>query len=439
MQMCGSAEQQYGGSGRVKISGNEKIYICIDLKSFYASVECVEMGLDPLEADLVVADPSRTERTICLAVSPHLKAQGVRNRCRVYEIPKNLEYIMAPPRMRKYIEYSSRIYSVYLKYVAEEDIHVYSIDECFMDVTSYMGPRGMSPRQFAQTIMNDILVTTGITATCGIGSNMYLAKVALDIISKHAADRIGMLTEESYRAQLWDHLPLDDFWMISSGTVRKLERYGIRTMMEIAHADVRLLRSLFGINYELLYDHAWGRESATIADIKNCVPKSSSLSSGQVLHEGYDIPGARLLVTEMAELLSLDLVSQHKTANSVTMTLSYSFTSGISPAHGTLSLGARTNSTKRILETVRALYDRIAVNDFPVYHVHVCFNNVTEDNDCQYNIFSPPSEQDRECDLQSAIVDIRGKYGKNSIFKGMNLLEGAKTIERNAQIGGHSA
>lgn len=417
----------------------QKTYLCIDLKSFYASVECVEMGLDPLEADLVVADPERTDRTICLAVSPHLKAQGVKNRCRVYEIPKNIDYIMAPPRMQKYIDYSARIYGIYLKYVSQEDIHVYSIDEVFMDITRYMQPRNQTPRAFAIMIMQDVLNTTGITATCGIGTNLYLAKIALDIISKHADDHIGELTEETYCNQLWDHEPLDDFWMIASGTVNRLARYGIRTMRDITLTPPQLLYKLFGINAELIIDHAWGRETATIADIKAYKPKNNSLSTGQILHEGYDRAGARLLIMEMAESLSIELAGKGCVTNSITVGLAYSFSLGLKPAHGTISLGIMTSSTKKIVEAAGALYDRISVIDSPVYHVQICFNNVKEADTLQYDMFSPPDRQEKERELQKAIVDIKGKYGKNGIFKGMNLLEGAKTLERNAQIGGHRA
>ena len=265
----------------------ERTYLCIDLKSFYASVECVERGLDPMKAKLVVADPSRTEKTICLAVTPALKALGVKNRCRVFQIPKGIDYITAPPRMALYLDYSARIYSIYLKYAAPEDIHVYSIDEVFMDVTDYLPARKMDARQFAVTIMADIKNTLGITATCGIGSNLYLAKVALDIISKHASDFIGILSEDSYRETLWNHRPMTDFWRIGEGTVRRLERLGIQTMGEVAHADERVLYKTFGIDAELLIDHAWGRESTTMADIKNYVPETHSLSSGQVLSCGY--------------------------------------------------------------------------------------------------------------------------------------------------------
>ena len=451
----------------------ERCYLCIDLKSYYASVECVERGLDPLKTNLVVSDPTRTDRTICLAVSPSLKALGVPGRPRLYEViekvaeinrarllraPRRrfhgsswnaeelkkdpaleLSYIVAPPQMTHYMACSGRIHQIMLKYVAEEDIHVYSNDEAFLDVTRYMGPWHMDRKQFAQMILRDILETTGITATCGIGENLYLAKIALDIISKHAADYIGILSEEDYRETLWDHLPLTDFWSVSHGTVRRLASMGLQTMRDIAHGNERFLYKEFGVNAQLLIDHAWGREPATMADIKAYVPREQSLSSGQVLHTGYDIPGAKLLILEMAELLSLEMVDKGMATNSITITLAYSFSSDLRPATGTISTGPPTSSTKKILEHVAALYDRVAVNDVPVYHVGVCFNRVRDERDWQYDIFSSPEKQEAEKSLQRTIVSIKKKYGKNGIFKGMNLLEGAKTLERNAQVGGHRA
>lgn len=417
----------------------ERIYMCFDLKSFFASVECVERGLDPFEAKLIVADPSRGDRTICLAASPGIKKLGVRSRCRVYEIPKGIEYIMAPPRMQLYIDYSARIYGIYLKYAAKEDIHIYSIDEIFMDATDYMGARGLSPLDFARTIMRDVLETTGVTATCGIGTNLYLAKIALDVISKRSPEFIGVLDEESYRRQLWDHLPLTDFWRINVGTVNRLLHIGVRTMGELAHTDEALLYKTFGVDAQLLIDHAWGRESATIADIKAYAPRSSSLSTGQVLHEGHDRAGAKLLIMEMAELLSLELVKAGCAAGSVELILGYSFKAGVEAAHGSIPLERPTSSTKKLLEYTAALYDRLAVRDEPVYRLTVCFVRLVDEQELQYDMFSTPQAQEKEKRLQNAVIDIKKKYGKNGIFKGMNLLEGATTLERNRQIGGHRA
>ena len=448
-------------------------YMCIDLKSYYASVECVERGLDPLTTNLVVADPERTDRTICLAVSAGLKTFGVPGRPRLFEVIQQvreinrrrrdkapghrfkgkstdvielnqdpgleLDYIIAPPQMTHYMECSGRIYGILLKYVAKEDIHVYSIDESFLDITRYMGGRRLNARQFAQLIMEDILKTTGITSTVGLGSNLYLAKVAMDIFAKHCEDRICELTEESYRERLWDHLPLTDFWMISYGTVERLRRMGLATMRDVANCNEKWLRKSFGINSEILMLHAWGRDPVTMADIKSYVPKEQSLSSGQVLHEGYDIPGAKLLILEMAELLSLELVDKGLSTDSITISLAYSFRADIKPAHGTISIPTPTSSTNKILEYVGILYGRTALLDIPVYHVGIGFNRVRDEKSWQYDIFSPPEKQEKEKSLQKTIVGIKKKYGKNGIFKGMNLLPGGKTIERNAQVGGHRA
>lgn len=417
----------------------DKTYMCFDLKSFYASVECVARGLDPFRTCLVVADPSRGERSICLAVSPAMKALGVPGRCRVYEIPPGIDYIMATPRMQEYINVSARIYSVYMRYVAAEHIHVYSIDEVFMDVTDYMAARGLDQMGFARAIMADVLAETGITATCGIGSNLYLAKIALDIISKHSPEFIGVLTEETYREKLWDHLPLNDFWRVSRGTVARLSHLGIRTMRDICQADEALLYKAFGVDAQLLIDHAWGRETAGIEDIKAYVPMAHSLSTGQVLHEGYDIPGAKLLILEMAELLSLDLVEQGMAASTVDISLCYSYSLDRKPAHGSIRLDAPSSSTKMLLKYTAALYDKIAVTDEPVYRLNITFGALTPENSLQYDMFTDTEAQEKEKRLQEAVIDIKHKYGKNGIFKAMNLLKGAKTLERNQQIGGHRA
>lgn len=417
----------------------QRTYLCIDLKSFYASVECVERGLDPMQAKLVVADPDRTEKTICLAVTPALKAMGVTSRCRVFQIPKGIEYIMVPPRMALYIDYSARIYAIYLKYVAAEDIHVYSIDEVFMDVTDYLSSRQMDARQFALAILSDIKCTLGLTATCGIGSNLYLAKIALDIISKHSDDYVGVLTEESYRQKLWDHRPITDFWRVGSGTVRRLERLGIQTMREVAHANEKVLYKTFGIDAELLIDHAWGRESTTIADIKNYRPETHSISSGQVLSCGYGYEKGKIIVREMAEALALDLFDKGLVTNSITLSLGYSFSSGKPPVNGSISTQAPTCSVKAICGCTELLYDRIMLREEPIYRLNLCFNNVKQEQFCQYDMFSPPEMQEKERRLQRAVLSIKKKYGKNGIVKCMDLQEGATMMERNRQIGGHRA
>lgn len=415
----------------------EKVYICIDLKSFYASVECVERGLDALTTNLVVADPERTEKTICLAVSPSLKALGVKNRCRVFQIPKNIKYIMAQPRMKLYLEYSANIYSIYLKYIAKEDIHVYSIDEAFLDVTDYLAMYQITAKELSIRIMQDIKENTGITATCGIGTNLYLTKVALDITAKHVNDNIGYLDEESYRKTLWNHRPLSDFWRIGAGTVKRLESVGIFTMEQIAHADEKLLYRLFGIDAELLIDHAWGRETTTIADIKAYIPKNNSLTSGQVLSRDYKHEEGLLIIKEMTDLLCLELVEKGLVTESVSLMLGYSNELALEPVRGTVSLSVATNSARTIIPQVTGLYERIASKELSIRRVNLSFNNVMDEAYEQYDLFTDPAELERERKMQQAVLHIKNKFGKNAILKGMNLESSGTTIERNRQIGGH--
>lgn len=415
----------------------ERTYSCIDLKSFYASVECRERGLDPIKANLVVADPERTEKTICLAVSPAMKALGVPGRCRVFEIPEGIEYIMAPPRMQLYIDYSAAVYGIYLKYVSKEDIHVYSIDEVFIDMTDYLNLYQMSEKELSLRIMKDILDSTGITAAVGIGTNLYLAKVALDITAKHAADHIGILDEESYCRTLWDHKPLTDFWRIGRGTVDRLGRAGITTMGEIAHAQEDVLYRMFGVDAELLIDHAWGRESTTMADIKSYKSKDNSISSGQVLPRDYRFDEARLVTKEMADLLCLDLVGKGLAADSITLHVSYSYRMEKKSAHGTINLPSFTSSSRQIIAHTERLFDRIVDRYAPVRRISLTFNHVMDELYRQYNLFTSPEEEERERRLQKAILEIKEKFGKNAIVRGMDLQEGATTIERNSQIGGH--
>ena len=414
-----------------------RTYICIDLKSFYASVECRERNLDPMTTNLVVADPERTDKTICLAVSPAMKALGIPGRCRVFEIPEGLEYIMAPPRMQLYIDYSAEIYAVYLKYIAKEDIHVYSIDEVFMDVTDYLAMYEMDAKELAVRIMTDVLETTGITATAGIGTNLYLAKVALDITAKHVPDHIGILDEESYCRTLWDHKPLTDFWRIGKGVSNRLERSGIRTMGEIAHADEDLLYRLFGVDAELLIDHAWGRETVTMEDIKTYRPKSNSISSGQVLARDYGHAEARLVAKEMADMLALELVEKELVTDSITLHVGYSNRMEKKPAHGTVTMTVTTSSARQIIAYTAELYDRIVDPHTPVRRMSLTFNHVTDEACEQYDLFTDPGELERERRMQRAMLDIKGKFGKNAILKGMNLQDGATAMERNCQIGGH--
>lgn len=414
-----------------------RIYICIDLKSFYASVECRERGLDPMTTNLVVADPERSEKTICLAVSPSMKALGIPGRCRVFEIPKNIEYIMAPPRMQLYIDYSAEIYAIYLKYVAKEDIHVYSIDEVFMDVTDYLTMYHMTANELAITIMQDILSKTGITATCGIGTNLYLAKIALDITAKHVKDHVGILNEELYMRNLWNHRPLTDFWRIGPGIAKKLESTGITTMEGIAKADENFLYHQFGIDAELLIDHAWGRETTTMTDIKAYKPKSNSIGGGQVLGCDCDYEGGKLILKEMVDLLCLELVDKGLVTDSITLHIGYNNRYNKKSAHGTAAMRITTSSTRQIISYALNMYERIMDRQTPVHRFYVTFNNVVDEAYQQYDLFTDPAELEREHRIQKAMLDIKEKYGKNSILKGMNLQDGATTIERNRQIGGH--
>ncbi len=495
-------------------------YIAIDLKSFFASVECVDRGLDPLSTNLVVADPSRTDKTICLAVSPSLKAYGIGGRARLFEVVQRvkeinnerrfnakgifkgksfldpelkehpdwqLDYIVAPPRMKRYMETSTQVYKTYLKYIAPEDIHVYSIDEVFMDVTPYLKTYRMTAHQLAMTMIRDVLATTGITATAGIGTNLYLCKVAMDVVAKHIpADkdgvRIGELDEMSYRRTLWDHRPLTSFWRVGKGIAERLAPYGIDTMGKIARQSIKnegLLYRLFGVNAELLIDHAWGWEPCTIKAIKAYRPMSSSLSNGQVLQCAYDYHKARVVVHEMAETAALSLVEKRLVTNQVTLTVGYDIESltnpeireqyhgAIStdhygrevpkPAHGTANLDRHTSSTKIISEAILKLYDRIVNPTLLVRRLNVTTNrlmreeNMKEDHSPrQLDLFTDYEEQkqkeekeqkrlEKERKMQEVQLAIQRKFGKNAILKGLNFDEGATARERNSQIGGHKA
>ncbi len=500
----------------------ERVYLCIDLKSFYASVECVERGLDPLRTNLVVADASRTEKTICLAVTPSLKAYGIPGRARLFEVVQQvkvanaerktgakgafpqgssfdaeelrknpsfkLDYIVAPPRMALYMEYSTRIYNVYLKYVAPEDIHVYSIDEVFMDVTHYGATYGVSPRELAKKMIRQVYEETGITAAAGIGTNLYLAKVAMDIVAKHVpADedgvRIAELDEQRYRELLWDHRPITDFWRVGRGYARKLESIGLYTMGDIARCSIgrerdyyneETLYKLFGINAELLIDHAWGYEPCTMADVKSYRPETNCISTGQVLSCPYEYDRARLIVQEMADSLALDLVGRGLVTDQLVLTVGYDIENLIGArraqyrgeivtdhygrqvpkhAHGTVNLSKHTSSTRLITEAVQKLFADIVREELLVRRVTLTANHVlqetqaeTSDTYQQLNLFTDyaqvaaeQEELEREKKMQHALLDIRNKFGKNAVLRGMNLKEGATTVERNRQIGGHKA
>ena len=420
----------------------ECVYLCIDLKSFFASVECVERGLDSMTTHLVVADPERSDKTICLAVSPSLKALGVANRCRVFEIPRNIDYIMAEPRMQKYIDYAAKIYGIYLRYIAAEDIHVYSIDEAFIDVTHYLPYYKKTAKEMAVFLMDTIFQEVGIRATCGIGTNLYLAKIALDITAKHSPDFIGILDEKAYQKTLWEHRPLTDFWRIGSGTAHRLELHGIRTMKQIAHAEEERLYRLFGVDAELLIDHAWGREPVSIADIKAYKPKTSSLTRGQVLMRDYAFDEGKLIVREMMDLLCLDLVDRDLVTDFVSLQVWYSGRFHAELANGSFSTKTHTSDDRILVPAVARLYERIVEKDKTIRRVNLTCGRVLPDTGVrQLTLFDVLDGTDEERDrrVQKAILRIQHRYGKNALLKGMNFEEAATTPERNKQIGGHKS
>ena len=421
---------------------NKPVIICIDLKSFYASVECVERGLDPFKTNLVVADPTRSKSTICLAITPAMKALGIKNRCRIHEIPENIEYITAMPRMQLYIDYSAKIYGIYLRYVSKEDIHVYSVDECFIDVTKYLSLYHLSAREMALELMKAVMDETGITATAGVGTNLYLAKIAMDIVAKHVDDHIGILDEFSYREKLWDHTPLSDFWRIGSRTEKKLAGYGIHTMGDIAMASLTSedwLYKMFGIDAELLIDHAWGYETCRMRDIKNYHSEEHSLSNGQVLMRNYTFEEAGVIVREMTDNLVLDLFEKGMVTNSVTLWIAYDHRYEHEASKGTVKLSKPTNSSSEIIEAVVELYQKIADRHTGIRRLDVCANRIAPESYIQYSLFDDPVQTDKERHLQEAVLSVKQRYGKNAIMRGANLLECSTYIERNNQIGGHRA
>ncbi len=417
-----------------------KQYICIDLKSFYASVECVERGLDPETCDLVVADSERTNKTICLAISPAMKAKGIKNRCRLFEIPKNFKYIIAPPRMQKYIDYSAEIYGIYLKYFSHEDIHVYSIDEVFIDASDYLKLYNCTAKELAKRVTDEVYNKFKIRATCGIGTNLYLAKIALDISAKHAKDHIGYLDEKLYCESLWHHRPLTDFWRIGNGCASRLEKRGIYTMHDIAVADEDMLYKVFGIDAELLIDHAWGRESTTMSDIKNYRAKTNCISQGQVLMRDYNFSEGLIIIKEMADAMCLELNVKKIVTSSLTLHVGYSNKLSISPAHGTITLSSPCNSPCTIIPNIEDLYKKIVCPDFPVRRMYITCNNVTPATDSrQLNFLEDYIANEKNQQLQNTVINIKSRFGKNAILRGMNFLEGATGRDRNRQIGGHKS
>lgn len=417
---------------------NNKIYLCIDLKSFYASVECVERGLDRFKINLVVADPTRGGGAITLAETPAIKKLGVPSRGRIYEIPKNIEYITAPPRMTLYMKYSATIYSIFLKFISSEDIHVYSIDESFLDITSYMSLYNTTPKQLAKMILDEIYDQTGITATVGIGTNLFLAKVALDITAKHAKDCMGYLDEDLFKQLIWHHQPITDIWMIGPGTANRLAMLGIKDLYGIAHYNEKILYKLFGINAEYLIDHAWGREPTEISDIKAYRPSSNSISNSQILFEDYNYKDAYLIMKEMVESNVLQLTEKHLVTNHISLYVGYS-KNCIKPSRGSRKITNTTNSYRILLEEFKLLYKKIVNPNYPIRQIGISFGNVKDEIYEQFDLFADQEDIEKEKRVQEALVHIRNKYGKNSVLKGMNFYEKATQRKRNGLIGGHNA
>lgn len=415
-----------------------KAYLCIDLKTFFASVECVERKLDPFAVNLVVADPSRGKGALCLAVSPKMKEQGVHNRCRIFEIPDNISYITAMPRMNLYMQYSADIYGIYLKYISREDIHVYSIDEAFLDVSEYLQMYSVSAKELARMILQDIYTTTGITATVGIGTNLYLAKIALDITAKHAKDNMGVLDEQLYRETLWHHKPVSDFWQVGRGISKRLEKYSVTDMYDIAHMDERILYREFGVNAEYLIDHAWGREPTTIKEIKAYKSKSNSLSNSQILFEDYNYEEALLVLKEMVELNVQNLVESHRVTDHIGLYIGYS-ARNVKATGGSRKLSNVTNSYAYLRNAFIELYRETVNRQELVHMLSISFGNVVDEMYETYDLFTDFNALEKEKKLQLTLLNIKHKFGKNAVIKGMNLLNKATAISRNKLVGGHNA
>ena len=390
-----------------------------------------------MTTNLVVADPERHEGTICLAITPAMKALGVKNRCRVFQIPKNIDYIMAPPRMQKYIDYSAEIYGVYLKYISPEDIHVYSIDEVFMDVQPYMKRYNKTAKEIALMLMEEVREKVGVRATAGVGTNLYLTKIALDITAKHSPDFIGELDEESYKRTLWDHRPLTDFWRIGKATARTLESLGIRTMGQLAHADEDMLYKKFGVDAELMIDHAWGREPVKMEHIKKFHSKSTGITSGQVLMRDYTVDEAKLIVAEMIDAMCLDLAAKGKLTESVSLSIGYSRNSEKETSRGTAHFTDPTDSYPEIAEQVLKVYDRIVDRNCMVRRMNISCNNLKEGN--RQLTFADVLEENKDKKIQKAMLDIKNRFGKSAVFRARDLQEEATALDRNKQIGGHKS
>ena len=416
----------------------QRIYFCIDMKTFYASVECAERGLNPFETNLVVADVTRGPNALCLAISPKMKAQGIKNRCRLNDIPKIIKYEIAPPRMQLYIEYAADIYSIYLDYMDPQDIHVYSIDESFIDATEYLGLYKMSAEEYAQMLMNEIARRKRIPATAGIGTNLYLAKIALDITAKKVKSHIGYLDERLYRETLWDHRPITDFWQVADGTAAQLAKYGIHDMRGVANAPTELLYKAFGVNAELLIDHAWGREPCTIADIKQYKSKSHSVSFSQILPRDYSFSEAATVITEMVQNGTHELMRRHVVTSKVSVYVGYS-RSAVPSTHGSARLHVTTALQSVLQPAAQEVYEKTTNRDVPIRRLGLCFENVVDEGCEGYDLFTNMEEVEREKKRESAVLGIKTKYGKNAILKGVNYMPESTQRERNTFIGGHRA
>ena len=414
-----------------------KQYLCIDLKTFYASVECVERGLDPFKVNLVVADKSRGKGALCLAISPRMKRAGIKNRCRLFEIPKYMQYMIAKPRMKLYMEYSANIYGIYLKYFSKDDIYVYSIDEAFFDITPYLNYYKKSALEIAKMILDDVYKTTGITATCGIGTNLYLAKIAMDIIAKHNDSNIGYLNEELYIEKLWNHKPITDFWQIGNGIARRLLKYGVDDMEGLANMSEELLYKEFGINARFLINHAWGKESVTIQQIKDYQPQHNSLSNSQIFFKDYNYQDALLVLKEMVEINVLQLSEKHLSTDKIHLYIGYS-KNVIKGTGGSRKINVRTNVYSILLEEFVKLYEQTTNKNYPIRQIGISFGNVVNEKFEYYDLFTDQQEIEKEKRLQNALNEIKYKYGKNSVFKCMNLMENATQLQRNKLIGGHA-
>jgi len=419
------------------INNSEKVYLCIDLKSFYASVECVARGLDPMTTNLVVADPSRGSGGICLAITPAMKKLGIHNRCRIFEIPTEVSYICAMPRMKKYMVVSSEIYGIYLKYVSPEDIHPYSIDECFLDVTGYLKLYNLTAVELAKKMIQDVLDTTGITATAGIGTNLFLAKIALDISAKHASDFIGILDEEEFKATIWHHTPITDIWNISRGIANRLNKYGVKDLYGITQLEEHLLYKEFGINAKLIIDHANGIEPCTIEDIKNYKSQSNSLSNSQILFEDYKYEDAMLVVKEMVDLNCLELIDKHLVTNNIGLYIGYS-KNVIKATGANRKLDGFTQSREKLMNDFLDIFKKTTNPNYPIRQIAIGFGNVKDESFETVDLFTDLEQNRKEKALQETILSIKNKFGKNSILKGMNLEEKATTMKRNKLIGGHN-